>query len=257
VTDLVKTLRTAPIALLALVLAVALVGTSCSSVDPVALQVGSWQLSSKDFEDQLDAYADAFLAAAGPANEAEASKRLHPITDGTWSTAFTSFILNEQLVGQLAVLAVQQAGVEISDDDRDQARVALHQSPTDGSIDVPFDDLAQSYQDVILEGLAARYAMLDATPSDDVLRLVYDTNAAQFDGQEFEAVKDGIVEVLKQNPNVLIEATLVVTARQTDIYVDGRFGQFDATTGQIVPPDGADQPAGADTSIEDLGSTAQ
>jgi hypothetical protein len=256
VTDLVKTLRTAPIALLALVLAAALVGTSCSSVDPVALQVGQWQLSSKDFEDQLENYASVYEAVTG------SDEALRGPNEATWSTDFTSSLLNEQLISQLSIIAAQQRSLEVTDEDRAAARTALDQQFSDASGNSVFGDFLENYQQVLVDGRAAQSALAVALPDEDLgedlLRRVYDANIEQFDGQEFEAVKEGIAEVLRQNPDLLFQATLVQVANGTDIYVDGRFGRFDATTGQIAPPEGADQPADTDTSIEDLlGSTAQ
>jgi hypothetical protein len=255
VTDLVKTLRTAPIALLALVLAVALVGTSCSSVDPVALQVGQWQLSSKDFQDQLDQFADARAEVGGKRTD------LQGTTSETWSTTFTAEQLNYRLQFQLANLALSQRGLQVTDADRSATEAALREQASSGGATL-IDSLPDDLRTMFIEGFSAQNvlgaALPEEEPSVEVLRWVYDVNVEQFDGQEFEVVKEGIAEVLKQNPEVLLEATLVELANQTDIYVDGRFGQFVDSAAQIGLPDGADQPAGADTSIEDLlGSTAQ
>lgn len=172
-----KTLR-APAALLALVFAVVLVGSSCSSVDPVALQVGQWQLSTKTFEDQLQAYADAYTAVRG------SDEGLHPTTDGTWSTDFTAFLLNEQLTSQLAVLAAKDRGLEVSDEDRAEARTSLEQTFSDSSGNSVFGDLEQAYQEVLVDGYAAQALLVeklvtDAT-SDEALRKVYDADPQQF-----------------------------------------------------------------------------
>lgn len=251
-----KTLRTVPIALLALVLAVALVGTSCSSIDPVALQVGQWQLSSKDFEEQLDSYASVYESVTGSAD------KLRGTTDETWSTNFTSSLLNEQLISQLSVLAVQQRGLEITDGDRADARKALEQRFSDSSGISVFGDFEQSYQEVLVEGTAAQsllgQALVEEEPSDELVRRVFDANLEQFGGQGFEDVKAGIVEVLKANPDLYAQAIFVDVANGADIYVDGRFGRFDSTTGQILAPEGADQPAPTGTELQELlGPTAQ
>src|SRR3954451_16086748 len=99
VSDLVKTLRTAPIALLALALAVALAGASCSSANPVALQVGDWQLSNSTLASQMESFATAY-ASATTQEQADSALR----ADGTdnWSTTFTAQFLNDQLNLQLA-----------------------------------------------------------------------------------------------------------------------------------------------------------
>jgi hypothetical protein len=255
VTDLVKTLRTAPIALLALVLAVALVGTSCSSVDPVALQVGQWQLSSKDFQDQLEQFADA-LADIGSDRAA-----LEGTNDGTWSTTYTAEQLNYRMQFELAEQALVKRGLEVTDADRDSTESALQSQSATGGTPL-IDSLPQDLREMFIEGFSAQNVLGAALPNEDLseefLRRVYDANIEQFEGQAFDDVKEGIAQVLRQDPELLLDATLIEAGNATDIYVDGRFGQFDASTGQIVPPDGADQPAGADTSLEDLlGSTAQ
>jgi len=253
VTDLVKTLRT-PLALLALVLLAAFVGSSCSSVDPVALQVGQWQLSNKDFEDQIQPYADAYLALGGDETQ------LHPTTDGTWPTALTAFLLNEQLTSQLAVIAAQDRELEITDDDRADARSQLEQqfSGSDGTS--VFGDLAGSFQDVLVEGTAARTLLAsglgDDDITDDLLRDVYDANQEQFGGRSFDEVKDGLVEVLRANPDLLFQAVLAETAQGVEIYVDGRYGQLDPLTGQIATPSGADPAPTTSTSLDDTGDSA-
>ena len=148
-----KTLRTAPIALLGLVLALALVGSSCSSANPVALQVGEWQLSSSDFQDQLDSFADVYAQAT---SEAQVTQQLRGTTEGTWSTAFTAQFLNDQMSLQLAKIAVDERGLEVTQDDLDEARATLEQNYATQSGQSVFGNLSESYQQVLVEGVAAQ-----------------------------------------------------------------------------------------------------
>lgn len=172
-----KTLRTAPIALLGLVLTLALVGSSCSSANPVALQVGEWQLSSSDFQDQLNSFADVYAQAT---SEAEANQRLRGTTEGTWSTSFTAQFLNDQLSLQLAKIAVEQRGLEVTEADVNEARTQLEQNYATQSGQSVFGNLSESYQKVLVEGVAAQSVLAaeleqDAT-TDEALRRLYDAS---------------------------------------------------------------------------------
>jgi len=358
----VKTLRTAPFALLALVLALAVVGSSCSSANPVALQVGEWQLSSSDFRDELNTFYDAYSQAT---SEAEADKALRGTTTsdgqtivlgGTWSTAFTAQFLNDQLNLQLAQLAVADRGLEVTDADRATARDTLEQNYRDQSGQSVFGVLSESYQQVLIEGVAAQTVLEDELvktgTSDEALRQIYDSTdtytqpqacvshilvfAGQPDGQttpsdtdyaaalteiekiqgelngtenfaevatassqdtgsasnggdlgcapqgtyvsefddavwsqpvgevgplvktkfgyhlilvrsrgvlSFDEVKDQIAQQVQSNPQALLQAELARIARTTTITVDGRYGAFDDTTGQVTTPAGPEQPS--------------
>jgi hypothetical protein len=173
----VKTLRSAPIALLGLVLALALVGSSCSSTNPVALQVGEWQLSSSDLQDQLSSFADVYAQAT---SEAQATQQLRGTTEGTWSTAFTAQFLNDQMSLQLAKIAVDQRGLEVTQTDLDTARQTLEQNYSTQSGQSVFGNLSESYQQVLVEGVAAQTVLSaaleqDAT-SDESLRRLFDAS---------------------------------------------------------------------------------
>jgi hypothetical protein len=177
----VKTLRSAPIALLGLVLALALVGSSCSSANPVALQVGEWQLSNTDLQDQLNSFADVYAQAT---SEAQANQQLRGSTDGTsvgqWSTAFTAQFLNDQMSLQLAKVAVDQRGLEVTQTDLDSARQTLEQNYSTQSGQSVFGNLSESYQQVLVEGVAAQTVLQaalekDAT-SDEALRRLFDAS---------------------------------------------------------------------------------
>jgi parvulin-like peptidyl-prolyl isomerase len=175
VSDLVKTLRKAPFALLALVLSLAIVGSSCSSTNPVALQVGEWQLSNSTLQDQMNSFFDAYSKAAG---EAAAEKALKGTTSGTWSTSFSAQFLNDQMSLQLAKLAVADRGLEVTDTDRDDARTLLEKNYADQSGQSVFSVLDAGYQQALIEGVAAQTVLQNDLvangTSDEALRAVYD-----------------------------------------------------------------------------------
>lgn len=185
VSRLVKTLRSAPIALLGLVLALALVGSSCSSTNPVALQVGDWQLSNSDFQDQLKSFYDVYVEAT---SEATANQQLRGSADGTsvgqWSTSFTAQFLNDQMSLQLAKIAVDERGLEVTQSDLDAARQTLEQNYSTQSGQSVFGNLLESYQQVLVEGVAAQTVLAadlekDAT-SDEALRRLFDASADKY-----------------------------------------------------------------------------
>ena len=182
---LVKTLRSAPIALLGLVLALALVGSSCSSTNPVALQVGDWQLSNSDFQDQLKSFYDVYVEAT---SEATANQQLRGSSDGSsvgqWSTAFTAQFLNDQMSLQLAKIAVDERGLEVTQSDLDAARQTLEQNYSTQSGQSVFGNLLESYQQVLIEGVAAQTVLAtalekDAT-SDEALRRLFDASGDKY-----------------------------------------------------------------------------
>lgn len=170
-----KTLRKAPFALLALVLSLALIGSSCSSANPVALQVGEWQLSNSTLQDQMNTFFDAYSKAAG---EEQAKQALQGTTSGTWSTQFTAQFLNDQKSLQLAKLAVADRGLEVTDADLAAARDLLEKNYSDQSGQSVFGVLDAGYQQTLIEGVAAQNVLQDdliaGGTSDEALRQIYD-----------------------------------------------------------------------------------
>jgi parvulin-like peptidyl-prolyl isomerase len=362
VTDLVKTFRTAPVALLALALALVMVGSSCSSVDPVALQVGDWQLSNKDFQDQLTQYDTAFKAITS------ADDSLKGPNGQDWATIYTARLLNYHLTFHLAQLAVANRGIEVTDDDRAKARTSLEQTFTDQSGTGHFSDLSDAFQQDFIEGAAAQNLLAAALVAEkttvEALREAYDNDPSLFaqacvshilvyaggaqngetatdadlaaartkiegiqaqlkgtsnfaavatassedtgsaadggslgckakgsypeqfdaavwsqpvgevgpiveapygyhlilvtsrDTPSFDDAKSTIAGAVQQSASSLVQAELVKTAVGVDISVDGRYGQYDVDTAQIISPAGADQPSTPDTT-DLLGSSAQ
>jgi hypothetical protein len=368
----VKTLRTAPFALLALALSLAVIGSSCSSANPVALQVGDWQLSSSTFQEQMNSFYDAYSKATSPA---EADKALRGATTdggqtivlgGTWSTTFTAQFLNDQLSLQLAKLAVADHGLEVTQTDLDDARTTLEKNYADQSGQSVFDVLSESYRNQLIEGVAAQTVLqtelLKTATSDEALRQIYDNSgdtytqpqacvshilmfAGQPDGTTtpsdadyataltkvqqvqsqltgasnfaaiatansedtgsatkggdlgcaaqgtyvtefddavwaqpigevgplvktkfgyhiilvrsrgvptFDDVKSQIADQVTSNSKQVLQAELARIAKTTTVTVDGRFGQFDESTGQITAPAGAELPSTTTTSVDPL-----
>ena len=181
-----KSLRRALIApvVLALVLAVALVATSCSAVDPVALKVNGRELSRQDFDDELQAWYDATAAAVGP----DKVQELKGAGDGSWSTTYTAFLLNDQLTSQLLQDAVTRRGLTVTDADRATARTTAEGRFAGSAGQSYFSTLPQRYQDSLIEGLAAQRVLLpqlvaEAT-TDEALRKVFEASGDQFAGDQ-------------------------------------------------------------------------
>jgi peptidyl-prolyl cis-trans isomerase C len=174
VTSLVKTLRTAPFALLAMVLALAVIGSSCSATNPVALQVGDWQLSNSDFQDVLTGWAE-----VSEANGAGTEADFHP-NPGSWSTDYTSFLLNQLATSELSVQAAERKGIEITQDDLDAAEATLAGSFSSAQGSSYFAELPDIYQDAVVSGVAAQQLLaeqlLEKGTTDEALRAVFDAS---------------------------------------------------------------------------------
>jgi len=179
VRSLVKTPRSLPIVAIALASILGVVGTSCSAVNPTALTVDSWTLSDSDLQSQLEAFANVYSDSGG-ASQLKSQ-------DGTsWATSYTSAFLNDQLSLQLAKIGVQQRGLTVSDADRADAKTLLEQNFTNGSGSSVFGLLPASYQQTLVDGVAAQNvlgnAVLEEAQSDDGLRKLYDATKDQYSG---------------------------------------------------------------------------
>lgn len=239
-------MRRAPVALLALVVAaVTVAGSACSAVDPVALEVDGWQLSTSDFESQLQEFADAYAAAT---SETQAEQALNGTTAGTWSTTFTSQLLNDQLGLQLARIAVEQRGLEVTDDDRAAARTTLEQNFTGQSGESVLDNLSRDYQDRLVEGIAAQVvlqqALVSAGTSDEALRRLYDA------GQGANAQEQACVSHI-----LVVAGAADGTSTPTDAEYEAALETIQGLEADIE--DGADFAAVARESSEDPGSASQ
>ena len=179
--DLVKTLRKAPIAVIALALALALIGSSCSAVNPVALSVNGWTLSDKDFSQQLSSFATVYEKANGSATDLRGP-------DGeSWATSFTAAFLNDQLNLHLAQVAVEQRGMTVSQTDLDEAKAMLEKNFVSSSGQTFFTELPADYQKVLVAGVAAQNVLLNQlvtdAQSDEGLRRLYEATKDQYSGE--------------------------------------------------------------------------
>lgn len=176
---LVKTTRSISIAALLFALVLTLVGTSCSSVNPTALTVNSWSLSDSDFQSQLEAFSKVYETSGG-------ASQLRSTDGNSWATSYTSAFLNDQLSLQLAQVGVAERGLTISDSDRADAKAILEQNFTSSSGASVFADLPSSYQQTLVEGVAAQNVLaavvLEEAQTDEGLRKLYESTKDQYEG---------------------------------------------------------------------------
>ena len=72
----------------------------------------------------------------------------------------------------------------------------------------------------------------------------------------FESVKDQIAASLRNNVRALLDVELSRVAESARIGVDGRYGQFDPTSGTIIAPAGATSPSTI-PSLASIGGSGQ
>lgn len=177
--NLVKTTRSISIAAIVLALTLGLVGTSCSAVNPTALTVDSWSLSDSDLQSQLEAFANVYSDSGG-------ANQLKSQDGNSWATSYTSAFLNDQLSLQLAKVGVAQRGLIVTDADRADARTLLEQNFTNSSGSSVFGRLPTSYQQILVDGVAAQNilgeAVLTEAQSDEGLRNLYEATKDQYSG---------------------------------------------------------------------------
>lgn len=159
---------------MALVLSV--VGTACSAVDPSALTVGSWSMSDSTLQSQMTDFAKVYSASGGTAS-------LKSEDGNSWTTSFTSAFLNDQLSLQLAKIGLEQRGVAVSDAELASAKTLLERNFTTGGRSV-FGDLPVTYQQILIEGVAAQSKLADLViedaQSDTALRALYDATKDKY-----------------------------------------------------------------------------
>jgi hypothetical protein len=177
VSNLVKTTRNISITAILLALVLSLVGSSCSAVNPTALTVNSWTLSDSEFQSQIEAFAEVYSTSGG-ASELKS-------TDGnSWSTSYTSAFLNDQLNLQLAQVGVAERGLTVTDADRASARALLEENFTNGSGTSVFNSLPASYQQTLIDGVAAQTvlgaAIVAEAQTDEGLRNLYEATKDQY-----------------------------------------------------------------------------
>ena len=179
VSNLVKTTRSISIAALLFTLVMAFIGTSCSAVNPTALTVNKWSLSDSDFQSQIEAFSKVYESSGGASS-------LRSPDDNSWATSYTSAFLNDQLSLQLAQIGVDERGLTVTDADRAGAKALLEKNFTNGSGGSVFGDLPVSYQQTLINGVAAQNVLSEAVlaeaQTDDGLRKLYESTKDQYEG---------------------------------------------------------------------------
>jgi hypothetical protein len=185
VSDLVKTPLRTLTALVALALAAALVGSSCSSVMPQALVVNGFTLSQSDFLDEVGAIVEhgAYLGQPPADTTPEPS---------TYSTELTSQLLSQRVTMVLATQENEKRGNEVGDADLNQAEVLLTQSLGSGSGgssspdpdgQAVLDQLPSSYRDALVEGVAnilvLQSDIIERAQTEEGLRALFDAQQAE------------------------------------------------------------------------------
>jgi hypothetical protein len=177
VSNLVKTTRTISITAILLALVLSLVGSSCSAVNPTALTVNDWILSDSEFQSQIEAFAKVYSTSGG-------ASELKSADGNSWATSYTSAFLNDQLSLQLAQVGVDERGLTVTDADRADARTLLEQNFTNGSGTSVFNELPVSYQQTLIDGVAAQSvlgaAVIAEAQTDDGLRSLYEATKDQY-----------------------------------------------------------------------------
>jgi hypothetical protein len=177
VSNLVKTTRTISITAILLALVLSLVGSSCSAVNPTALTVNDWILSDSEFQSQIEAFAKVYSTSGG-------ASELKSADGNSWATSYTSAFLNDQLSLQLAQVGVDERGLTVTDADRADARKLLEQNFTNGSGTSVFNELPVSYQQTLIDGVAAQSvlgaAVIAEAQTDDGLRSLYEATKDQY-----------------------------------------------------------------------------
>lgn len=179
VRNLVKTTRTLPIAALLFALLMAVIGSSCTAVNPTALTVNKWSLSDNDFQSQIEAFSKVYESSGGASS-------LRSADGNSWATSYTAAFLNDQLSLQLAQLGVAQRGLTVTDADRASAKTLLEKNFTAGSGASVFGDLPVSYQQTLINGVAAQNVLSEAVlaeaQTDEGLRKLYESTKDQYQG---------------------------------------------------------------------------
>ena len=180
VSNLVKTTRNISIAAILLALVLSFVGTSCSAVNPTAMTVNKWTLSDSEFQSQIEAFSKVYATSGG-------ASQLKSTDGNSWATSYTSAFLNDQLNLQLAQIGVEERGLTVTDTDRANAKTLLEKNFTTGSGTSVFGDLPVTYQQTLIEGVAAQNvlgaAVVAEAQTDEGLRKLYESTKDQYQGE--------------------------------------------------------------------------
>jgi hypothetical protein len=193
--------------LLALVAAVALAASACSSssVSGDAIVVNGVGLSNADFQKRLDLIeADANYAKKAVTDSQGQAIDLTGDAAGTYNTDFTTGVLNQQVSFVLAEQEVAKRGIEVTDTDISNAEAALANdltttTATDTSGSVADDGTgAQSltdlgpFKDTLVKGianiLALRAAFAADLSTDEALQKAFDESGDTYKNQACASV---------------------------------------------------------------------
>jgi parvulin-like peptidyl-prolyl isomerase len=197
----VTRLRSAPYACLALVVALALGAAACSSSASGgnALDVSGTTLSNRDFRDRLDAIAKSKTYVAKLTGADGSALKTEGVSAGTYSTDFSTQVLNQQISFSVAAQEVANRGITVGDDERAKAEKLLANDLTtaqattqggtaqdDGSGQQALDDLG-AFKSALIDGVANILALQNdfstQLSTDDALKAEYDKTADQFKNQ--------------------------------------------------------------------------
>jgi SurA N-terminal domain/PPIC-type PPIASE domain len=210
--------------------------SSSSSLGGDALVVNGSALSNKDFQAQLsEIQADADyvkIALTAQPDPTAASTTTTATTPNTYSTEFTTQVLNQRVTFDLAAQEVAKRGLAVSDDDKAKAQQVLAndlgttttdpstgQRVSDGSGQKTLDALG-SFKNTLIDGvadiLAVQNDMTKQLSTDEALKTAYTAGVDTYKNQ------------------ACVSALLLVA---------GSGPTQDPTTGAVVPPPDADYPA--------------
>ena len=229
-------LRSTPSVVIAIALVVTTVlglsACSSSSVGGNAIVVNGTALSNKDFQARLKAIEANEAYTKRAFTDQAGNSLVLGDSPGTYSTDFTTQVLNQQVSFVLAEQEVARRGLTVSDDDKVQAQQLLagdltsapatssSAAPTDdGSGQKVLDDLGP-FKNTLIDGVANILAIQSAITADlstdEALKLAYD---AAGDTYKNQACVSGLVFVAGNGPTQ------------------------DPSTGAAVPPPDSDYPA--------------
>jgi hypothetical protein len=127
--------------------------------------------------------------------------------EGSYDTAFVGFLLTNRISFEVHNAQFERLDLTLTQDERDQVRAGLFPDPAASA--AVFDELSKGYGDQLVADVARQFAVSQAM------------------GEEYEAWR---VEALSGS----------------DIEVNPKYGSWDATTAQLVPPEGPRPAPGAE-----------
>jgi len=224
--------------LLALVAAVALAASACSSssVSGDAIVVNGVGLSNADFQKRLDLIkADETYAKKAVTDTQGQAIDLTGDAAGTYNTDFTTGVLNQQVSFVLAEQEVANRGLEVTDTDIQNAETALANDLTTTTA----TDTSGSVAD---DGTGAQ-ALTDLGPfKDDLVKGIANILALRADFaaklSTDEALQKAFAESGDTYKNQACASVILILA--------GQGPTQDQTTGAVTPPPDSDYPAALD-----------